>query len=209
MDDFDGLEWFRDDGNFDDQEDMDNYFNNFGSMAEEDVKFLNEKAAPTTKQIIKVFISDTDKKNKFTIGSYSENELGKPDHVHKVLGTEWTITKLTWNHTKKTLISFLVLKTKISDRVELLHEDIVDIEFEDIEDDNLHYSDELYEGLLTAALNDEDYDEASKLRDWKIEFELLLDELKPLMDECFRKRDFLLFNTHVFRLNTKMSELYE
>ena len=140
-------------------------------MDKNNIDFLNDKRTPTPTMIFDAFSIEFPKDFDFNDAEFITNitedeweELNDPDDEKILEGTEWIVKRLLWNTPKGIVVKFEI--KKINDDFE----EIIDIDYEDISD-KIGEEDFIlnYDELLEKAIENEDYFEASRLRDWKID----------------------------------------
>jgi hypothetical protein len=168
-----------------------------------DRSFLDKKEKPTDDMIVKLFITENDRLTAVDLKDYNLNELGNPDNIKTIEGTEWILSKLVWNRDEGRIITFDIIQLT-SDIEEIISgsdslinplADIIDINFEDVSDEEVNYHE-----LLEDAIEDEDFIKAALLRDWLIEFKKINNKLLPLMQEALKDNDFKTYNKYIKQL---------
>lgn len=191
--------------------------------------FLNRKEIPTQTQILRYFFKREDIEEmleslEFAIeGPPDLESLGKPDEVQTASGTEWEISRVKWVTDKGPKYLIYLKKVgygfsnidlpKFNDTMnstndELFknpffnynNEDVVDIDFEDVEEVS-------YQELLDFAIENENFEEAARLRDWNKGLIELLKELKPLFIEAIENSDLEALDRYHRRLNDYRAKL--
>ena len=164
--------------------------------------FLDKKEQPTEEMVYKAFNIEMEEAiniNKNIPLEVIEN-LEEPSVVEVVQGKEWSLTKLVWNVKKYgDYIRIEIVKTG----PENIEEEMEDVEYEDVtHQSNLIKVREFnsvgrHKELLEEALTHEDYAEASRLRDWMVDYRTFIDKLKVQMVESIKNEDFELLNEYM------------
>lgn len=164
------------------------------------IDFLNDKRTPTVDMIYAAFsINFPDDIEIENVDFSSDidmewNELGEPHSSDTLEGTEWMVRKLTWNTPKGLVVKFEIRSMNMD-------ENIIDIEYEDLDDEDSEDDFILtYDERLWEALEHEDYREASRLRDWKLDLDALNGKLKPLMVKALEDEDYLKLNEYLMAI---------
>jgi len=197
---------------------MDDEFNDYlGKFNEEmddkninpdaDRSFLDKKEKPTDSMIINLFITDNDMINAVDITNYNLSDLGNPDKIKTIEGTEWILSKLVWYREEGRVITFDIVKLastmdEINEAKDMLTnpitpESTIDITFEEVVIPN--QTD--YHQILNEAVEDENFPEAARLRDWLKEFKSMSEDLFPLLNKAVQDEDFKTYNKYMKQLN--------
>jgi len=167
-----------------------------------DLSFLDKTEQPGEDDIIGLLITPDDMDNSIDISNYELSDLGIPDAIKTLEGTEWKLSKLVWFKPEGRVISFALVKT--SDEIDVdsgygwVNPDdmIIDIGHEEVESDS-------YQTKLDNAIEEEDYTEAARLRDWfkklnefiaqafNLSNNNFLDKLEEKLDEINKFREEL------------------
>jgi len=163
-----------------------------------DRSFLDKKEKPTDLEIVRLFITDDDKVHAVDLTNYNIKELGNPDKVKTIEGTEWILSKLLWYREEGRIITFDIIQLKASiDDIKNTN----DVIFEDITFEDVTTNPESYQDLINEAIEDEDFPEAARLRDWLKKFKTLGDKLLPLMQKAIHDEDLKLYDKYARQLN--------
>lgn len=204
---------------------MDDEFNEYLSKFNEEMSdkninpgadrsFLDKKDKPTDSMIIDLFITDDDKANAIDLTNYKISELGNPDKIKTIEGTEWVLSKLVWFRKEGRVITFDIVQisSSIEDIKNAKHIRInpiasknaktIDITFEDVTDKHMDYHQ-----ILDVAIEEENYNEAARLRDWLTDFKDMSDKLFPLMQKAIHSEDFNLYNKYMKQINAHTDKL--
>lgn len=160
---------------------------------DENKLFLNNKEVPTPLQIAKLLFNEEDIDllgNEMGINESYENldeeirdidfsSLGEADEVETIQGTEWAISKLTWNQGQRTICKINLIK------LDNITDNITDIEHIDVTI-NPHLT---FDQRLDKAIEEENFEEAARLRDWNAGFIDLLKDLQPKITEAIKLED--------------------
>lgn len=202
-----------------------------------DDNFLNRKEVPTQSQIIRYFFNSDEVDNMMnSMNSIDKgmsnvppdmSKLGEPDSVEVAIGSEWEIFKLRWTTEEGPKYMILLKKTNalldnfnfpnipsynkdfttnISNDFELnnplfnYNTGIEDIDYEDV-------APMTYKEKLDIALQNEDYKEAARLRDWNEGLKILLKRLKPLLNKAIDNADLNLIDEYYQKINIYRSKL--
>jgi hypothetical protein len=178
-----------------------------------DLSFLDKKEHPSDAEVIELFVTPDDMDNSVDISNYDLGELGMPNAVKSLEGTEWRVSKMVWFKPEGRVISFALIKMDeyedIRDEVDNMedfpwfpisgvdmgdgssisveHEEFIDIDHEEVEDED-------YITMLENAIEDEDYAEAARLRDWLKTLDVMISIAQYLskgskLKELFEKLD--------------------
>ena len=152
-------------------------------------RFLDSKNIPSSDDILKLFFKDEDNidlMNKVDLGTIDFMSLGEADDIKTITGTEWVATRLIWetpegpictvNLIKKGIVGFNPEKEGqyANKPIFPFGRDTIDIDYEDV----VPLS---YIQKMNIAVEEEDFEEAAKLRDWDKGLKNLLLKLKPKM----------------------------
>jgi hypothetical protein len=182
--------------------------------------FLNNPKAPSSKDILDLFFNKADFNNREKSNIEPEdvdfNLLGEADEIKTEKGTEWIVTRLLWDTPdgmicKINLIQINGHNDGMTDGEYSVRpifpydEEIEDIDYEEV--GSFGYEEIIglpYQAQLDNAIEDEDFEEAARLRDWNEELKILLINLKPkllkaLKDENVKTLDELLTRIRLFR----------
>lgn len=190
--------------------------------------FLNRKEPPTQKEILKYFFTKDEVEEMLESLEYSNNDmapslkaLGEPDEVQTATGTEWEISRVKWNTDKGP--KYLVYLKKVGGNFDNFEPNLdytmnssnplfnnpffnynseytEDIDYEDIEPLT-------FEEQLELAVEEENFEEAARLRDWNKGLIELLKELKPMFIEAIENSDLDALDRYHRRLNEYRSRL--
>jgi hypothetical protein len=185
---------------------------------------------PTHRQILKYFfkreeIEEMLESLEYAIDGPPDLEsLGEPDEVETATGTEWEISRAKWNTKRgpKYLIYLKKVGNYFSDidfpNVNLNHtmdssrdeffkhpffnyqNDVEDIEHEDVEPMT-------FQEQLDYAIENENFEEAARLRDWNNGLIELLKELKPMFIQAISNGDLDSLDRYHKRLNDYRAKL--
>jgi len=197
-----------------------------------DKDFLNKKEPPTNQQILTFFFSKNEINEMLESLEYaidnppeSVSGFGDPDEVETVKGTEWEMSRVKWVTEKgpkyhvylkkvgplPTDIDFSQLNLDYNYNMNSTNDDflnpffnfnnkIVDIEFEDIEPMT-------FQEQLDYAVENEEFEEAARLRDWNSGLIDLMKELKPKFIKAIEKADLEALDKYHQRLNDYRAKL--
>lgn len=176
-----------------------------------DREFLNKKTVPTIEELLSIFFNEENTEeldDKINASKIDFNSLGKPDEVESVSGVIWTVTKFGWN-TPKGKVFKIDLKPMDDDFIVSsrrnfypINSDIEDIDYEDVPLTNLTYQD-----LLNDALENEDYDEAIRLREYNNGLKNLLFDLKPIIVKAIDEFDIVALDAAQLTIKNYRSKL--
>ena len=171
--------------------------------------FLNSREVPSPDDILNLFfLGKEDDLNKAQTNVDAEEVdfelLGEADDIRTEKGTEWIVTRLLWD-TPDGIICRINL-IKLGDVMDgdgiysvrpIYPYDVTDIDYEEVKPLT-------YKELLEHAVEDEDFEEAARLRDWDKGLKQLLLDIKPRILEALKeqnviKLDELLTQIRVYR----------
>jgi|TARA_R110000824_G_scaffold291588_4_gene480112 hypothetical protein len=190
-----------------------------------DNNFLNKKEIPSNRQILNFFFPKEEIDEILSNLEYSSSnspesvkELGEPDEVQTIVGTEWELSRVRWStdkgpkyqiYLKNIGISFTDI-TFSNPNLEYNYNmnstndnpfsffnyngNIKDIDFDEVE--LMTYQDQ-----LDYAVEIEDFDEAARLRDWNNGLLELLLKLKPKFIQAIETDDLEALDIHQNILN--------
>jgi len=176
-----------------------------------DRSFLDNKERPTDGMIIDLFITNDDMLNAVDLDNYNLSDLGNPDKIKTVEGTEWALSKLIWYREEGRVITFDIIQLSatmddISEGKDKLTNPILsfseEITFEDVTDEPKGYH-----ARLASAIEKEDFIEAARLRDWLNEFKTLIHYISPLLKKAIHGEDFSEYNKLMRKLNDHTNSL--
>jgi len=202
---------------------MDDEFNEYlGKFNEEmndkyvnpgaDRSFLDKKERPSDSMIVNLFITDEDMLTAVDLTDYNISELGKPDKIKTIEGTEWVLSKLVWYKKEGRVITFDIIqlsatiddiikgKDELTNPIASFREK--EITFEDVNAHPLGYH-----ARLASAIENEDFIEAARLRDWLKEFKLLSGKVLPLLKKAIDDENFNQYNKLMRLLNNHTESL--
>ena len=176
-------------------------------------KFLNTKDYPNTLQVLGLFFEKSDVKEylksmngKSDKSTYDDNfmeamseDLGEPTNTEVHSGSEWEVTRLTWDGELGPIYKILVKKLNMKDDM-LDYNSPFEIEESDIKEMS-------YKELLEEAIKNEDFDEATRLRDWDLELKKLLKKLKPLIIKAIEDEDLDALTNCTNKINSYRNTL--
>jgi len=171
--------------------------------------FLNNKETPSPDDILNLFFLD--KKEPFGERGIDVDpeeidfeSLGEADEVRTEKGTEWVVTRLVWNTPDGVIYRINLIKINEFDnqgqyavRPLFPYPEQEDIDYEEVFPQS-------YDELLAEAIEEEDFEEAVRLRDWDKDLKAMLLNLKPkiekaIKDENIERLDELLTQIRVYR----------
>jgi hypothetical protein len=174
-----------------------------------DLSFLDKKEYPTDDDVIRLFITKDDFDNSVDISNYDLRELGEPNAIKTLEGTEWKVSKLVWFKPEGRVISFALIKVdeefdlenipwaKLASLQKNALIDIpIDIPYEEVKDIG-------FKDRLDKAVEVEDYQEAAKLRDWAKHLNVFVAEL----DKAINKGDVDDFYDIIYLINEHKNKL--
>lgn len=191
--------------------------------------FLNKKEPPSQQDILRYFFKREEVDEMLESLEYAMDgppdlkKLGDPDEVQVATGTEWEISRAKWN-TKKGPKYLLYLK-RVGSPSNL---DITNINLDytmntsndsQFNNPSFNYNNEVedidYEDVvpmsfdeqLDYAIENEDFEEAARLRDWNQGLLDLMKELKPLFIEAIEKVDLDALDRYQTRINKYRARL--
>lgn len=164
-------------------------------------QFLNRKSLPTSDDILNLFFSDSesvDLMNNVDTTDINFEDLGEADDIKTVTGTEWVATRLMWETPEGPISMVNLIKTGTSSFSDFnigegmydkkpfplypFGEETIDIDYEDV----LPLS---YKEQLDIAIEDENFEEAARLRDWDTGLKKLMLKLKPKIIKALKDED--------------------
>lgn len=185
--------------------------------------FLNKKEHPSYRDILTLFFSKSEideiEQNLERTNATKKDilQLGEPDEIETVQGTEWELSRAKWNtedgpryliFTKKTSQDFDVIDDflrKLETNVNLSDPEFNKLldknfmeqnpmspfgkSFEDIDFDEVIEEPLTFEQQLELAVENENFEEAARLRDWNKELVDLLLKLKPRLIKAIEDGD--------------------
>lgn len=193
--------------------------------------FLNKKEPPTNKEILRYFFTREEIDEMMDSLEYSNKEkapdlraLGDPDEVQTASGTEWEISRAKW--VTDTGPKYLVYLKKVGNS-------FGDINFPNLNPDytmnssgdalfnnpffnyshkteEIEYEDFVtmtFEELLNLAIENENFEEAARLRDWNNGLIELLKELKPKFIKAIEDADLDALDRYQKRINVYRAKL--
>lgn len=191
--------------------------------------FLNKKEVPTHQQILNFFFSTSEINEMMESLEYSMdnssndiNSLGEPDEVETVKGTEWEISRVTWNMDDgpRCLIYLKKIGVDISNinldfNMNTTNNDLFFNSFFNYNNidnfDNVDNIDNMtpivFQELLDEAINSEDFEEAVRLRDWNKGLLELLAELKPKIINAIDNSDLDALERYQNKINKYRGKL--
>jgi hypothetical protein len=177
---------------------------------ENDAKaFLNNKETPSPDDLMNLFFLD----NKELLDEQGIDVdpeeidfelLGEADEVRTEKGSEWLVTRLGWDTPDGYVYRINIIKVnefnnqgQYAVRPLFPFGELEDIEYEEVIPQS-------YDELLEIAIDNEDFEEAARLRDWDKDLKALLLALKPkiekaIKDENIERLDELLTQIRVYR----------
>jgi len=158
--------------------------------------FLNNKATPSTDDVINLFFSDDDDARENGVNVDPSNvdfeSLGEADEIRTEKGTEWIVTRLLWDTPEGVICRINLIKLNNGLIDEGLYsvrpmfpygtEQIIDIDYEEV-------LPQTYDELLEIAIENEDFEEAARLRDWDKTLKALLLSIKPKIMKAIDNED--------------------
>tara|TARA_R110000851_G_scaffold47424_1_gene115130 strand:- start:75327 stop:75881 length:555 start_codon:yes stop_codon:yes gene_type:complete len=177
---------------------------------ENDAKaFLNNKETPSPDDLMNLFFLD----NKELLDEQGIDVdpeeidfelLGEADEVRTEKGSEWLVTRLGWDTPDGYVYRINIIKVnefnnqgQYAVRPLFPFGELEDIDYEEVFPQS-------YDELLEIAIDNEDFEEAARLRDWDKDLKALLLTLKPkiekaIKDENVERLDELLTQIRVYR----------
>lgn len=152
------------------------YLKEQGLEPENELTFLDKPEPPNDEMIVQLFVTDDDVVNGADIQEVDFDELGDADYIRTIEGSEWAVSKHSWNTKNGRVISFEIIQMKYSGK------DIIDIEHEVVEDENPYYSDK-----LNDMLESEEFIRAAKIRDWGKEFISISKQVMPMANKALEE----------------------
>jgi hypothetical protein len=177
---------------------------------EDDAKaFLNNKETPTPDDLINLFFLNNGEPYNGRGVDIDPDEidfetLGEADEVRTEKGSEWLVTRLGWNTPEGYVYRINLIKvSEFNNQGQYAVRPI----FPFGEQEDIGYEEVIplsYDELLEIAIENEDFEEAARLRDWDKDLKALLLALKPkiekaIKDENIERLDELLTQIRVYR----------
>ena len=182
-------------------------------------RFLNEKKIPTSKEILNLFFNGLEDNIQIMddddFKSIDFDSLGEADEVKTVSGTEWIASQLLWNTSKGPICSINLIKIEpfnpLTDPFEIMNglysdkkfypsDDIIDIEYKDV--NPLSFKEQ-----LELAIENEDFEEAARLRDWDMGLKDLLLKLKPSIIKAVNDNDDISLDNYLTEIRNYRNTL--
>jgi hypothetical protein len=180
--------------------------NNEFSEAEE---FLNSKEMPTSDDIIRLFFNEMDTSELIDEDEAEEidfDSLGEPDDAKTFTGSEWIASRLIWDTADGPICKVNLIKIGGFENTDGQYsakpifpfgKEVIDIEYEEVKELS-------FDEQFDNALEDENFEEAARLRDYNIGLSKLLIHLKPkilkaLDEEDIKALDEFLTKIRVYR----------
>lgn len=193
---------------------MDDEFNDYLSKYNEEMddknmnpnadrSFLDNKERPTDLMIVNLFITPDDILHGVDLEDYDIKKLGNPDKIKTIEGTEWILSKLVWYKEEGRVITFDIVKLS-TDLFDIGGNALIiptlDIPHKEVKKIGYH-------ARLEKAVEEEDYSEASRLRDWLKDFKELSSTIFPLMQKAINGGKFGTYNSLMKQLNDHTDKL--
>ena len=173
-------------------------------------EFLNKKEMPNVEQLKGIFFSEeifNEIHERINPPDVDFVKLGIPSNIETIEGTEWMASKLEWDTPEGKIFRIDIKKVKpISGLGFFPHAistlfpfsaEVINIDYEEVNDKEQIP----FEEQLEIAIEDEDYVEASRLRDWNNTLLQLLKESKISIMEAIENEDIYALDVAMKPIN--------